>query len=159
MQGSIVAGLTGTGTINARGHLGDVDLLFDSTDGSICTFTLDSQPEQNITVNLNLSDPSNVGGLGAGYQDNGSLIVRDGVTVSSEWGCIGCARGSTGIARGEGTGSTWTNSGMLYLGHSGNGRLEITDGGAVSMSYGYIGHWSGSTGEGTVDGAGATWTK
>ena len=61
--------LTGTGTINTRGLLSDVNLVFDSTHG------LDSNQWlwEYFVLNLDMSDSSNVGSLGAGWNGNGSL--------------------------------------------------------------------------------------
>jgi T5SS/PEP-CTERM-associated repeat protein len=153
--------LTGTGTINARGLVSDLDLVFDSTRGSSHTFMLDSQPGQNITVNLDSSNPDDVGELGIGYQGNGSLSIRDGVTVNSQGGYIGYNTGATGVATVDGTGSTWNNGSYLgfNVGLHGDGTLNITNGGAVSNCRGFIGSCSGSTGVVTVDGIGSTWTN
>ena len=154
--------LTGTGTIHTRGLVSDFDLVFDSAHGSSHAFTLAGQPGQNITVNLNLSDPNNVDELGIGYQGNGSLSIRDGVVVNSLKGYIGYKFGSTGVVTVDGTGSTWNNSSNLFVGFHGNGTLNITNVGTVNSGYGsgycYIGY-SGSTGVVTVDGTGSTWTN
>ena len=56
--------LTGTGTINAKGLVSNVNLVFDSTHG--LKLTLDSLPNQDITINLDLSTPASnqtLGGL------------------------------------------------------------------------------------------------
>jgi len=152
--------MTGTGTINTRGLVSDADLVFDSAASLSRTLTFNSQPDQNVTVNLDMaSDPSSNGDLGAGWKGNGSLTIRDGITVNSLWGYIGSSSGSMGQATVTGTGSTWANIGSLYVGHSGSGTLKITNGGAVSNSYGCLGYYSGSMGMVTVGGAGSTWTN
>jgi len=158
--------LTGTGTINARGLVSDIDLVFDSTHGLNQTLKFNSQPEQNVTINLDMSGGSgSTGYLGAGYKGNGSLTVQDGITVSSKYGCIGCGRGSTGVVTVEGNGSTWTNSEYLSVGDGfrgfgydgGSGTLNITGGGAVSSNvWCCIGGEYGSTGVVIVDGTGST---
>jgi len=116
---------------------------------------------QDITLNLDMSGASGEpGDLGAGYQGNGTLAIRDGNTVASKYGYIGYKKGSTGKATIEGTGSNWNNSSILYIGHRGNGTLNIKDGGAVSNKYhGRLGYYADATGEVVVTGEGSTWTN
>ena len=99
--------LTGTGTINTRGLVSDVNLVFDSTHGLT---TDQSAGFGNVTVNLDMSNSSKVGGLGAGWNGNGSLVIRQGIAVNSQYGYLGYNSGSTGVATVDGTGSTWSNS-------------------------------------------------
>ncbi|MBN2580696.1 MAG: hypothetical protein JXB10_17050 [Pirellulales bacterium] len=152
--------LTGTKTINIRGLVSDIDLIFDTDHGLNKTITFNSLPDQNITINLDLtSDPSTNGAIGVGWNGTASLVIQDGVTVNSYDGYLGCHSGSTGTATVDSPDSCWTISNRLYIGYSGSGTLNITDGGrVVSNSYGYIGYMSGS-GTVTVDGAGSTWTN
>ncbi|NQU23953.1 MAG: hypothetical protein HQ567_21940, partial [Candidatus Nealsonbacteria bacterium] len=152
--------LSGTGTINTRGLVSDIDLVFDSTVSLNQTLVFDSQPEQNVTVNLDMAgDPGNSVILGAGWRGHGSLAIRDGVTVNSYGGDIGYASGSTGVATVDGAGSTWTSSYILFVGRRGSGTLNITGGAAVVSRDGFVGGYSGSTGMVTVDGAGSTWAN
>ena len=81
--------LRGSGTINTRGIVSDADLLFDSTHGLSCTFALNAQPDQNITVNLDISKPNDVGDLGIGNQGIVSLTVREGMAINSQTGYVG----------------------------------------------------------------------
>ena len=150
----------GTGTINARGLVSDIDLVFDSAASLNQTLTFNSGPEQNITVNLDMSGESGMTGhLGAGYKGNGSLSVQGGITVGSDVGLIGFSSGSTGVVTVDGAGSTWTNVYSLWVGQDGSGTLNITNGGTVSNNWdGRIGVYSGSTGVVMVDGAGSTLT-
>ena len=62
--------LLGIGTVNAKGLVTDVNLLFDSTHGASQTFTM-NEPGQNVTVNLDLSNPSTAGDFGVGYTGSG----------------------------------------------------------------------------------------
>ena len=48
-----LADLTGTGTIDTHGLISDVELIFDATHGLNQTFTINDNPGQNITLNLN----------------------------------------------------------------------------------------------------------
>jgi T5SS/PEP-CTERM-associated repeat protein len=149
--------LTGTGTINTCGLVSDTDLRFDATHGLRQTLMFDSQPGQNVTINLDMpSTPSGNSVLGAGWRNNGSLTIRDGIAVGSGTGYVGYNTGSTGVVTVEGAGSAW-NSSSLYVGDAGNGTLNITGGGSVSSSFSYVGKGSGSSGTVTVDGAGSVW--
>jgi T5SS/PEP-CTERM-associated repeat protein len=151
--------ITGTGTIQARGLVTDCDLVFDAAHGLSQTFSwVDLQ--KNMTVQLDLTGSSGaVGDLGAGYQGTGTLMIRDGATVSSVSGYLGYQAGSAGTAAVDGSGSSWTNTGSLYVGNYGGGTLSITNSGKVSSGTSYLGYYSGSAGMATVDGSGSTWTN
>ena len=148
--------LTGTGTIHTDGLVTDVDLVFDTTHGLNQTFTLNQNPGQDITVDLNV-DSSRY--MGAGYTDTGTMSISDGVVVPSSYGYIGYKPDSNGTVTVNGLGSSWTNSRWFYVGYFGRGTLNITGGGAVSNDAGFIGYESGSTGTVTVDGTDSTWTS
>jgi len=153
------AQLMGTGTINARGLQSDIDLVFDSEASLTQTVVFDSLPDQNVTVNLDMaSDPWSNGALGAGWNDYGSLTIRNGITVRSESGCVGSNSGAVGIAAVDGENSTW-RTGAVFVGqHGGNGTLSITAGAVLNTrSGGLVGWYAGSTGVVTVDGEGSTW--
>ena len=154
--------LTGTGTINTHGLVGDLDLVFDSTASLTQTFVYNNSG-QNVTVNLDMaSDPSKTGALGAGWKGNGSLTIKNGIEVMSTTGMIGISPGSEGVVTVEGVGSKWTNTGHFFrLGSKGNGILNITDGGTLNNigQYCIIAHESGTTGIATVNGIGSTWTN
>jgi fibronectin-binding autotransporter adhesin len=160
---SLLAGtsqLTGTGMINTRGLVSDIDLLFDATHGLIQTVTLNSLPGQNISVNLDMTGTPNIyTWLGAGWNGTGSLTIQDGIAVNSNACCLGCHSGSTGLATVNGPGSKWTNIIDFVVGLSGSGTLNITNGGSVSSSVCHLGFNSDSTGTVTVDGSGSTWTN
>jgi T5SS/PEP-CTERM-associated repeat protein len=176
---------TGTGTVVTHTYFGDCDLLFDADHGftktKVETWTSDSQ---NIGVYLDTSSSDGItGDLIAGYQNTGSLTVKDGFQYASAAGYIGYLSGSTGTAAISGTGSKWTLSGNVYAGYSGTGHLFVGDGAAISTggntyvgnsgtgslvldngatatnSAGYIGYNAGSTGRATVNGPGSTWTN
>ncbi|NLE36975.1 MAG: hypothetical protein GX621_03025 [Pirellulaceae bacterium] len=157
--GASPARLSGTGTINTRGLVSDMDLVFDSSRGLNQTFTVPSESGQNITVNLDMSDPENAGDLGAGYEGSGSLIIRDGKMLRSIGGYIGYKSGSTGTVTVDGGMSTWTNDWELYVGLDGAGTLAVTNGGRVANAYGCIGEYAGSTGTATISGIDSTWNS
>jgi T5SS/PEP-CTERM-associated repeat protein len=151
--------LTGTGTINTSGLVGDIDLKFDSTHALSQVIPL-QRSGQNVTINLDLTgSPNGNGALGAGFNSAGSLTIQDGIKVNSTDAFIGYNSGSTGTATVTGTGSTWTNNG-LYVGNFGSGTLSITNGGTVSTAwFGYVGYNPGSRGLVAVDGAGSAWNN
>ena len=101
--------LLGIGTVNAKGLVTDVNLLFDSTHGASQTFTM-NEPGQNVTVNLDLSNPSTAGDFGVGYTGSGSAAIRDGVTVNCQSAYLGYQSGSSGAMTVTGTGSQLSNS-------------------------------------------------
>jgi fibronectin-binding autotransporter adhesin len=150
--------LAGTGTVNARGLVTDIDLRFDSTHALKRTVTLE-QSGQSITVNLDMSVGTANGALGAGWKGAGSLTVQDGMTVNSACGYLGYGTASTASATVAGTGSAWVNSGDLCVGHYGSGALLITGGGTVSNVHGIVGDASGAKGVVTVSGVGSAWTN
>ena len=120
--------LSGTGTINTRGLVSDTNLTFDSTANHTFTIT------DNVTVNLNMSDSSNVGDLGVGFWNaTGSLVISNGVTVHAANGYLGFQPGSSGTATVI-DGSTWNNKANLYVGYRGNGTLLIQNGANVSAA-------------------------
>ena len=135
--------LTGTGIIKTCGLVSDVNLVFDSTHGLSQTVP----GFGNVAVNLNMSNPSNNGALGAGYQGAGTLTIQNGIAVASANGYLGYLLGSSGTATVDGAGSTWTNSGNLTIGSSGSGTLNITNGGSVSIAgTTYVASGTGSAG-------------
>ncbi len=148
--------LSGTGTINTHGLVSDVNLVFDATHGLNQTLSIDNNPGQNITVNLNVDGSAS---MGAGFRGVGTLSIFDGIVVESTNGSIGYKSGSTGEVTVDGSGSMWINRGDLFIGTSGNGTLNINNGGAVTNTNGAISEGDNSTGEVTVNGAGSTWTN
>ena len=145
------AQLSGTGTINCRGLVSDVDLVFDSSHGLSQTVP----GFGSVAVNLT---PSSGGNLGAGYYGNGSLTITDGLVVSSSYGYLGYKPGSSGTATVDGPEANWhcyatyvgmygsgtlnvTNQGsfsagsQLYVGHDGTGTMNVTNGGSISTAY------------------------
>jgi T5SS/PEP-CTERM-associated repeat protein len=92
--------LSGTGTINTRGLVSDVDLLFDAAGGLTQTVMLNG-PGQNIDVNLEVDGSAS---MGAGYGGQGSMHISDGLSVLSIHGYLGYRSGSTGAATVSGDG-------------------------------------------------------
>ncbi len=123
--------LTGTGTVNTHGLITDIDLVFDLTHPLQQQLSLDSQPGQDITINL---DTDGTGYLGIGRRGEGSLRIAGGVIVPSYIGFVGLENGSSSIATVEGSGSTWDIAYGLHVSrYSGStGTLNIIDGGVVN---------------------------
>jgi T5SS/PEP-CTERM-associated repeat protein len=130
--------LIGSGIINTHGWITDDRMVLDSVQNTK-TLTFKSQPNQNITVNLDLSTlssgiyPDSCGRLGAGWIGNGSLTIKNGSKVKSYSGEMGERAGSTGIVTVDGAGTRWDTA-TLSVGLSGQGTLSITGGGTVSAS-------------------------
>jgi T5SS/PEP-CTERM-associated repeat protein/autotransporter-associated beta strand protein len=148
--------LAGTGTINARGLVTDTNVMFDGSDPSHAANQI-VPGFGSVTVNLDMSNSTTAGNLGVGYNGNGSLTIRNGVTVYSTGGYLGYNSGSAGTATVDGTGSAWANRNDLYVGYAGAGRLSITNGGVVSSDDGYLGFNAGSTGMAVASGTGSKW--
>ena len=144
------------GTIITGGLVSDVDLVFDAAHGLKQTLTLASLPGQNVTIQLDMSNPANGPTVGAGWIGTGSLTIRSGIAVSTRPVTL-----DTIVARPARppltANSTWTNA-DLFVGFSGTGTLKVTNGGTVSNGTGYLGNSVGSSGTATVDGSGSVWT-
>ncbi len=127
-----------------------------------------------VTVDGQYSLWENTGDIIVGNYGSGTVIVRNGgtVTANPDYYDIDCYIGYYDDAMGSvtvnGTYSTWTNDGDLYVGYGATGTtspiveggiLIITDGGEVSNSDGCIGYDSNSTGKVTVDGTDSKWTN
>ena len=154
------AQLAGAGTINARGMMGDVNLVFDSAASLTQSFMFDSLPNQDIAVNLNMSNSADVGSLGVGFHGNGSVTIQNGVEFNSLSAHVAFDSGSTATATVTGANSKWITSsgGDFYVGdNGGDGTLNVTVGAAVSSNEGYVGNGSGSTGAATV--SASTWNN
>jgi fibronectin-binding autotransporter adhesin len=142
--------LLGNGTITAtKGAVLDANLVFDAAHGNQISFAFGS----GGTLALQVAG----GNLGAGYKQNGSLTVSEGVNITSSSGYFGDKLGSTGVGTVTGTGSRWTNTGTLYVGYSGSGTLTIELGGQVNAQNGYIGLFSNSTSTAVITGVGSKW--
>jgi fibronectin-binding autotransporter adhesin len=141
--------LEGTGTINTRGLVTDIDLVFDQTHGPQQQFIL-NQPNQAITVNLDLK-PN--GTIGAGFAGQGTLTIRDGVTVNTSYGILGNSAGSSGTAKIAGAGSTWDNV-HVSIGLRGTGTMTVENGGKLyTAGSGTLGYDPGSTGSLSITGS------
>ena len=119
--------LKGTGTINTRGLVSDVELVFDSESDLTKSLPLNGDG-QDITLNLTVDA---TGSLGAGFDDTGTLRISDGMTVASKDGYLAVKPGSTGTATITGADSKWTITDDLTVGRYGAGELNVEAGGLV----------------------------
>ena len=149
--------LAGTGTL----ILHDINIITDDTlvldspdDLTVYYRTINSKPNQNITVNYQIDGTKF---LGAGNTGTGSLTIKNGIEVSSPGGYIGRDATAVGTVTVTETGSTWDNNGQLYVGYSGTGTLNITGGATVNSNLSVLGYYSNSTGTVTVDGVDSVW--
>ena len=158
-----LADLHGNGTISANGAVLDGNLVFNTPVGSggkIVPFGTGGSLK--ITFGNLFGER---GSLGVGYRGNGSLLITNGVAVTSNFASyLGYASGSSGTATVSGAGSRWDNGeNNIYVGNLGNGSLRVEGGGQVNTgSYAFIGYdatgTSASSGAAVVTGAGSRWT-
>ena len=148
--------LEGNGVINTHGLVSDLDLVFDASHGLQQQIILDDQPNQNVTINL---DVDGSGSLGVGYNGHGTLRIAQGQVVSSDFGSLGRNPGSDGSAIIEGNGSFWAIQNGLGVGGEGDATLEIRNGGYVVSGGASVGGGFGTTSHilVRVDGPGSTW--
>ncbi len=126
---------------------GAVDLV---VDGAI--------PSDSPTLSfINGATTANVPNAVIGDNNQGTLNILSGSSVTSQNGTLGNAVGSNGTATLVGVGANWTNTGNLYVGNAGEGSLAINNGATVSSIGGSLGEAASSYGEVTVLGAGSTW--
>ena len=151
--------LFGTGTINTQGIVSDVDLVFNADYGLHQQIILNSLPGQDVTINLDVSNPAIDRSMGAGYAGTGTLVIEDSLVVSSYDGYMGYHAGSSGTATINGTGSEWNNSHHLFVGYDGSGTLNVENSGTASSVYSTLGNGTDSSGTATITGAGSEWNN
>ncbi|MBN1909058.1 MAG: PEP-CTERM sorting domain-containing protein [Pirellulales bacterium] len=134
--------LSGSGTIHARGLVADLDFVFDSPASLHQAILLDDQPGQNITIDLDMSNPANNGWLGAGYRARGSTTITGTAEVTSAGRAyIGMVLGSHGTLTVDGPDARWTHLEVdmfnrdIDVGYYGEGYLNILNGGQVTGGY------------------------
>jgi T5SS/PEP-CTERM-associated repeat protein len=102
--------LTGTGTINTKGIVADTTggLTFDTAHGgSLQTIYFNDGNGGTVTANVDMTNSSNVGDLGAGNFGN-STIQINGIAANSDYGRLGVSTGAVGsgtVTAASGTGS------------------------------------------------------
>jgi T5SS/PEP-CTERM-associated repeat protein len=157
------AELTGNGTINTKGWISDVDIQYDQNHGLNQAITVNKYANQNVTINLDLTNTNDIGLFGAGYKENASLTIAEGVSVTTPGGFLGYRNGALGTATITGTGSTWDGTADLppgygtrifAAGYYGEGHLTVTNGGTV-RGLTHIGYYEGSSGSVLVEGPGS----
>ena len=172
--GALLAGLnqlTGTGTVETRGIIIDVDNVEISDPQSEATTSF-SYTNATGTVTIELNNEGYSEYFGAGYSSGQTVAatISGGVNYHSENGIIGFQSSANGTVTVNGTDSKWTlycgdygtSDTNLYVGYKGDGTLNITGGGCVDQdaSYigtnSYVGYASGSTGLVRIDMTGST---
>jgi T5SS/PEP-CTERM-associated repeat protein len=145
--------LYGDGSITAEnGAVLDSDLVFDVSHGLQQNFAFGSAGQLSLSWTEN-------GALGAGYKQNGSIVVRDGVEVISNVGYLGYQAGAKGMASIADSDSQWTIESTLFVGYSGEGSLTLESGGKLSTGNTILGLNPDSTGTIIVTGEGSHWTS
>jgi T5SS/PEP-CTERM-associated repeat protein len=143
--------MTGVGTVFTEGIVIDTDVVIDSPESLVQTVVYDDLPGQSITVNLDMRD--RLGCLGAGYDGEGTLTIRNGMAMRSSRGEIGYHSGSRGTVTVEGEGSTWVvRSLRLGARDMGYGALHVLDGGSVDVDGRTSLGWDGGDSEIFLDG-------
>ena len=121
--------ITGQGTINANTIYSDFDLTFDATHPTNQSIHLNN-PNQDITINLNASNPDNSGTLGVGLRQAAHLTIADGVTVHSWDGYVGSyGTNEPSSATITGQDSTWNLGRTLNIQY---GQLNHLDQAAIN---------------------------
>ena len=100
----------------------------------------------------------NTGSITLGdYNATGTLNIKDGGLVTSEYGAVGSNFShSIGAVNVTGNGSKWQSIG-LNLGYKGKGSMTIEDGGVVSTNSAALAYEIGSSASATVTGPGSLW--
>jgi len=141
--------LLGDGRIEVHGLVLDGDMVFDAAHGPVHDMPFGS----GGVLHLDIDGSSD---LGAGYRGQGTLLITDGVSLSSWWSWLGELPGSSGTAVVRGPGSQW-NMSVLYVGSEGEGTLRIEDGALVNSESASIAADMGSKGTAIVSGPGSKW--
>ncbi|WP_443971471.1 autotransporter outer membrane beta-barrel domain-containing protein [Sphingobium sp. CR28] len=134
--GDLLIGDTGTGTLTIQnGGVVTVDgtsfVAYDA--GSAGTVIVSGQDAGGHAASW-----TSGGDLVIGQFGTGALTISDGGAVTNATGYVGASGGSAGTVvvsgrAGDGTASTWTNSGDLRVGEESSGALTVQDGGAVTV--------------------------
>ena len=139
-----LSNLLGDGMITAtQGAILDADLVFDAEHGNRATVPFGTGGTLTVVADG--------GVLGV----NGSLIVSEGVSISSSSGIVGNSQSNlVGSASITGPGSKWTIGSSLSVPR---GVLNIEAGAEVSSTYAFVGGNSGPSGVIKVAGTGSYW--
>lgn len=127
--------LQGTGDIYTDGLIADFDVSFDTPGSLAQQHTLDTLPEQNVTIHF---DPTVTPGVtrdtfvGAGFAESGTLSVSNGVILQTTQGFLGYIVRSDGTATVTGPASQWITDEQLVVGGQGRGTLDILNGGEAT---------------------------
>ncbi|MEM9413997.1 MAG: hypothetical protein AAGA29_00785 [Planctomycetota bacterium] len=149
----LAQGLRGTGTINADYWLISGDVTLSDFSALPAQLVYDQLPDQNITVNLAWSDPTQQFAFFG--IDEGSVTLNNGLAISSDTGYVALTPGSDGVMTLSGAGTDWQVAGDLYAGFRGEGTLRIEGGAQLTAEQFNIGEYAGAIGLLEVSGAGS----
>ncbi|TWT99404.1 putative lipoprotein [Botrimarina colliarenosi] len=125
--------LLGTGTINARGVVSDIDVTIASAADLQQQWLFNGLPDQSVTLNADFGGTGKSEAvLGAGFRGAGTLSLSGGQVVYSGRGELGYHTGSHGVAVVSGVGTLWNSAGEITVGRNGAGSLTVESGGSVS---------------------------
>ena len=124
--------ISGTGTINTNGLASDIDLTINAATGLQQQLMLNNLPGQDITINLDLSNPTSHGNLGT---RGSSLLIADGQVVTSQQALIHGGPDGAGAATVIGAGTAWNMTSGLTVGDTGIGTLDIGNASTVNVTY------------------------
>ncbi len=102
--------------------------------------------------------------VGHNNGSNGTLVIKDGGSVSNTTGRVGFANGSTGwvflgFGAGASSGGTWSNDGSLYLGTSGTAHVQAYKGSVIeSTGLAVVGDQGSGVGTVALGGSSTRWT-
>ncbi|MEZ6190265.1 MAG: hypothetical protein R3C45_03140 [Phycisphaerales bacterium] len=149
--------LLGTGTIETTGLVSDIDLVFDQTHGFQQQFRLQETPGQDITINLDASDPVGAPLIGAGQRGVGSLTISDGFVLKARYGLLAAHPTSVATATLRGIDTVWDVDTDLTIGHGGVATLVTQGGAQIKANRINVAVRSGSSGSATVSGVLSRW--
>jgi len=123
--------LTGTGTINARGLVSDIDLVFGSAESLNQTRTF-NQAGENVTTHLDMASSPSTMAISARLERQRLADDSKRDHRNEQHGLPWFPKRLDGVATVDGSGSSWTT--IPYVGNSGSGTLNINGGAAVTVA-------------------------
>ena len=120
--------LTGTGNINTQSLITDLPISITPTSHQQ-SITLNTLPNQNITLNLDTSDIDNFD-FGAGYRAHGSLHISD-TSIHSANGILALNPSSSADATFDN--AHWVITDNLFIGKEGNASLSLINNASATV--------------------------
>ena len=145
--------ITGTGTINTKGQIYDRSLTL-SNPSDLLFSKIITSPNQNITINTDLNDTSEI--FGAGNNGIGVVEISNGTRIKSINGQLGVSQNAIGAVNISDQSSQWKIE-NLEVGINGIGVINISNNGTLRSSSAKLALNENSTGVVNIDGQGAIW--